>query len=1355
MEKQIILISLQEPHKWDPMVVTLPATIGRSERTKFVINHESVSGEHAQLSWDNGLYVQDLGSTNGTRLQGERIADKTLVKDSDIVGFGSQNYMVKYGTEQLPRFFFPEEQRTVALAMLPFHIGRNEDNSLTIPDKSISGRHLSIESKQNAIYISDHESTNGTRINGRRIREAVIQDGDTLTIGKVKAVALLKDTVPQGYSLRTTIDGQEKTYPIQPQQTKIGRTSENDIVIALPSVSSNHALIYWSQGRYWIKDLDSRNGTYVAGIRISESPLRVGDEIKIGKHPLLFINPQETQANFYLVMVGGERGGEEFVLNLPQMQIGRIETCAICLPDNSVSKAHALLELKQGKYTIQDLQSTNGVFINGQRVPSATLNHGDTIKIGEYNLVFRDASQLRPESLVEESFVLMESTSKGYGATWNLQDTCSIGSGNDNTIMVKHASIMPHHAVLHKGENGYILNDCGGSPVSVNREQVHQHLLEHGDEIQIGIKKYIFKSTLRPLEIQTRDTVISTRVARSSTPQPVQVALSLATLVLFVLLMAIAVKFTETPTPIPNIPSNNTQSIPPTSPDLVNTPQPNNPTPISTPNVSSPTSNAPVLSQASLQEQKRQVLLLCRQFRYPEAKQLIIQTRSQLSPNNKNEWELLSNLVNTESLPFYALVHKIRRCPTIIKIDCKSSDSQIAQTQTSAIVVTTQVTENEVVVRWPNKKQEDIPWSSLSGIAFCQLLEQSRFSEESPIAAAQWAYRLGQAGEMEAYLASAWEATSDNKARQQFVECFAQLSQKDIPDHGWIVYQSRFYTPQEFQAKQLAEQKRLLEEKQRREREYLLRQRGEVEQPPVSELAQREQAEFTLQWAVIDDLARTYEYQKAITKLVDYQKQLQATELKEKLQQRLERIQPQNELFKKLITYINKDRLSDDLIEFSSNFKGKINWADEEQFQVAVANGAVKYRWYSLAPRKMFDFFKRMNLEAQDYYQLGIFSLENGLFEEGNRSFIQAIAQDKKWKEPIDQYLAKWLEIPVPEGGFVPYQGLLITKDEREQRQKGLVRYGKEWVTPEDKEKLVAGLVRYKEGWISPGDKALLNKGYIKYQERWYTQEELNKLRTNWEHAWTFSTTHYDLRTNISEPFIQELGKFLEAAFVEYGKFFGNTTNRKMTVFAFRTYEDYRDFCMKNGATGQLRAGGFAHSLLNTGVAWMRSDTKQILEVLIHEGAHLYQFNACPNLRAPSWYAEAIATQFEGYRWDGKNLTVHGISKSRLVWLQNRLHSKNYIPLAELWQKNGLELVEKDPEQSMNFYAQSWGLFYYLSHCPDTKVRDQFMAWFKKMNNGEFNGRESQAVSDIMSKLPNLENNWKTYILDLKESKKT
>jgi pSer/pThr/pTyr-binding forkhead associated (FHA) protein len=78
----------------------------------------------------------------------------------------------------------------------------------------------------------------------------------------------------------------------------VGRKPGNNIVIDNLAVSGFHAKIVHEAGQYFIEDLNSTNGTFVARKRVSKCPLRDSDEITIGKHTLKFLSemPEAEQS---------------------------------------------------------------------------------------------------------------------------------------------------------------------------------------------------------------------------------------------------------------------------------------------------------------------------------------------------------------------------------------------------------------------------------------------------------------------------------------------------------------------------------------------------------------------------------------------------------------------------------------------------------------------------------------------------------------------------------------------------------------------------------------------------------------------------------------------------------------------------------------------------------------------------------------------------------------------------------------------------------------------------------------------------------------------------------------------------
>ena len=80
----------------------------------------------------------------------------------------------------------------------------------------------------------------------------------------------------------------------------------------------------------------------------------------------------------------------EVTLKLGDTKIGRKPGCDLVLNDPGVSGEHAIVKTVGLKSTIQDANSTNGTFVENERIKQRELRHGETITIGQHTLIYRD-----------------------------------------------------------------------------------------------------------------------------------------------------------------------------------------------------------------------------------------------------------------------------------------------------------------------------------------------------------------------------------------------------------------------------------------------------------------------------------------------------------------------------------------------------------------------------------------------------------------------------------------------------------------------------------------------------------------------------------------------------------------------------------------------------------------------------------------------------------------------------------------------------------------------------------------------------------------------------------------------------
>lgn len=101
------------------------------------------------------------------------------------------------------------------------------------------------------------------------------------------------------------------------------------------------------------------------------------------RHP----SSHEPPADFVALRLMLQAGGYTFELTRPEVLAGRHTEADIRLPLPDVSRRHCRFTFARGAWQVCDLNSLNGVFVNGERVHEACLRQGDTVRIGGFTFV--------------------------------------------------------------------------------------------------------------------------------------------------------------------------------------------------------------------------------------------------------------------------------------------------------------------------------------------------------------------------------------------------------------------------------------------------------------------------------------------------------------------------------------------------------------------------------------------------------------------------------------------------------------------------------------------------------------------------------------------------------------------------------------------------------------------------------------------------------------------------------------------------------------------------------------------------------------------------------------------------------
>ncbi|HTL51869.1 MAG TPA: FHA domain-containing protein [Planctomycetota bacterium] len=220
-------------------------------------------------------------------------------------------------------------------------------------------------------------------------------------------------------------DGVSTEYELSDEQLSIGRGTNNTIKIDDTKASRNHcAITKDTDGSYFIKDLDSRNGTKLNGTKIAmRVKLKVGDVIRIGKTKFAFEKfpenykededgPGDTVAEeaekpkYVLEVVEGKSVGGIIELKDGVTTFGRKPSNDVTVDDDKASGNHCEIRKEAMGYILVDLDSTNGTKFRAsgkseyEKVTKVPLSVGSDFRIGATVYKYKNIGAPSPDDEV-------------------------------------------------------------------------------------------------------------------------------------------------------------------------------------------------------------------------------------------------------------------------------------------------------------------------------------------------------------------------------------------------------------------------------------------------------------------------------------------------------------------------------------------------------------------------------------------------------------------------------------------------------------------------------------------------------------------------------------------------------------------------------------------------------------------------------------------------------------------------------------------------------------------------------------------------------------------------------------------
>jgi ABC-type multidrug transport system ATPase subunit len=302
-------------------------------------------------------------------------------------------------------------------------IGRDLRADVRIAHPLISRAHLVLRFDQGRWVAIDNGSLNGMYANGRRVPAVDIHDGQQINIGN-----------PDGPGLTFEVGRHQGSAGTPPQTTSVPLASRPNTAwptqqpppVQPPSTSRPQPMYPSGQPPRYPSGPQAYPSGPAAHAPSTPQPVRPAPAPQSISSPGLesvtalgpTAAPRTSEGNLATSMLKILRPGRPSDVPAGSIKIGRATDNDIVIPDVLASRHHATLLPSPSGTEIRDNRSINGTFVNGARVDSAVLHDGDTVTIGNVDMVFRGGTLVRR---TETEAATRTGGLEVHGVTWTIE----------------------------------------------------------------------------------------------------------------------------------------------------------------------------------------------------------------------------------------------------------------------------------------------------------------------------------------------------------------------------------------------------------------------------------------------------------------------------------------------------------------------------------------------------------------------------------------------------------------------------------------------------------------------------------------------------------------------------------------------------------------------------------------------------------------------------------------------------------------------------------------------------------------------------------------------------------------------